>query len=56
MPGLTFSEAFLSFRIVGFTAFYDLRNALNTRAAYVPGMPDYPRNGQTFGVKWEFTN
>jgi hypothetical protein len=56
LPALTFSEAVISFQIVGFTGFWSLRNALNTRAPYVPGMPAYPLNGQLFGVKWQFTN
>jgi hypothetical protein len=56
LPGLTFSEAEISFQLVGFTGFWSLRNALNTRSAFVPGMPDYPLNGQTFGVKWRFAN
>ncbi|MBI4420651.1 MAG: TonB-dependent receptor plug domain-containing protein [Gemmatimonadetes bacterium] len=56
LPGVTFWEGFISFQIVGFTAFYDLRNALNARERYVPGLPQYPRNAQTFGVRWEFYN
>jgi hypothetical protein len=55
LNGITFYEAFVSFQIVGFTAFWDLRNAYNSRVGYVPGMP-YPRNAQTFGVRWEFFN
>jgi hypothetical protein len=55
LNGITFYEAFVSFQIVGFTAFWDLRNAYNSREGYVPGMP-YPRNAQTFGVRWEFFN
>ena len=55
LNGITFYEAFLSFQIVGFTAFWDLRNAYNSREQYVPGLP-YPKNAQTFGVRWEFFN
>jgi len=40
---------------VGFVAFYDLRNAYNSRQQYVPGYP-YPRNAQLYGVRWEFRN
>jgi len=56
LPGLTFTEVYIAFQIVGFTAFWDLRNAWNTTAGYVPGYQVYPRNAQTFGVKWEFMN
>lgn len=56
LKGLTFTETLLAFQIVGFTAFWDLRNAWNTRDSYVPGYQLYPRNAQTFGVKWEFKN
>lgn len=56
LNGLTFTETYLAFQIVGFTAFWDLRNAWNTRDSYVPGFQPYPRNAQTFGVKWEFRN
>ena len=55
LPGISFYEGYLSFQIVGFIAFYDLRNAYNSRVGYVPGMP-YPPNGQTLGVRWEFFN
>ena len=55
LNGITFYEAFVSFQIVGFTAFWNLHNAYNAREQYVPGMP-YPRNAQTFGVRWEFFN
>ncbi|MBI4499684.1 MAG: TonB-dependent receptor plug domain-containing protein [Gemmatimonadetes bacterium] len=55
LPGISFYEAYVSFQIVGFIAFWDLRNAYNSREPYVPGMP-YPRNAQTFGVRWEFFN
>jgi len=56
LNGLSFTETYLAFQIVGFTAFWDLRNAWNTRDSYVPGFQPYPRNAQTFGVKWEFMN
>jgi hypothetical protein len=55
LGGVTFWETFVSFQLVGFTAFWDLRNANNSREQYVPGLP-YPRNAQTFGVRWEFFN
>ncbi len=57
LPGVTLWETFLSFRIVGFTAFWDLRDAVTTRKEkqYVPGL-NYPHNSQVFGVRWEFKN
>jgi hypothetical protein len=55
LKGISFWETHLQFRIVGFHAFWNLRNAYNAREDYVPGLP-YPTNAQTFGVKWEFTN
>jgi hypothetical protein len=55
LPGVTFHEFFIQFELVGFVAFWNLRNARNVQAQYVPLLP-YPRNAQTFGVKWEFAN
>ena len=55
LPGATFYEAFLQFEIAGFRAFYSLKNAYNSREQFVPGL-EYPRNVQTFGVKWVFVN
>ena len=53
LPGATFHEWFVQVQLVGFKAFWNLRNARNSSAQYVPGLT-YPRNAQTFGVKWEF--
>ena len=55
LPGATFHEWYVQFQLVGFQAFWNLRNARNTRAQYVPALV-YPVNAQMFGVKWEFTN
>ncbi|MEE9532909.1 MAG: Plug domain-containing protein, partial [Acidimicrobiia bacterium] len=55
LPGATFFEAHVEFQVVGFTAYWNLRNARLTDAVYVPGL-DYPKNAQTFGVTWEFRN
>ncbi len=55
LPAATFTEALIEFQIAGFTGFWNLRNAGNTQAQYVPGMP-YPISAQTFGVKWVFAN
>lgn len=48
-------ETFLALQIVGFTAFWDLRDALNEQRQYIPGLY-YPNNAQVFGVRWEFKN
>lgn len=57
LPGVTLWETFLAFQIVGFTAFWDLRDAVTTQKEkqYVPGL-NYPHNAQVFGVRWEFKN
>ncbi len=57
LPGVTLWETFLAFRIVGFTMFWDLRDAVTTRKEkqYVTGL-NYPHNAQVFGVRWEFKN
>ncbi len=55
LPGATFQEWFVQVQLVGFKAFWNLRNARQSRAQYIPGLT-YPTNAQTFGVRWEFTN
>ena len=55
VPGATFHDLFIQFRIVGFHAFYRLQNTRNTRGRYAPGF-DYLSAAQTFGVTWEFAN
>lgn len=55
LPGATFHEIFLQIQLVDFRIWWNLRNARNTQAQYVPGFT-YPRNAQTFGVKWVFSN
>lgn len=53
LPGTSVAEAFLQVELASFHAFYSLKNALRSREGYVPGL-EYPRNLQTFGVKWVF--
>jgi hypothetical protein len=53
LPGTSVAEAFLQVELASFHAFYSLRNALRSREGYVPGF-EFPRNLQTFGVKWVF--
>jgi hypothetical protein len=55
LPGATFHEWFVELELVGFKAFWNLRNARNSRGQFVPSL-SYPRNAQTFGVRWEFFN
>lgn len=55
LKGVTYSEALVAFQIVDFTMFWTLKDALNVRQQYVPGL-GYPSNAQLFGVRWEFTN
>jgi hypothetical protein len=55
LPGATFIEYHIAFQLLGFTAFWDLRNGRLSDAGFVPGIP-YPKNAQTFGVTWRFAN
>ena len=55
LPGATFHEWFVEVQLVGFKAFWNLRNARNSGGEYIPSL-SYPRNAQTFGVRWVFTN
>lgn len=55
LPAGTLTEIFIQFEVAGFKGFWDLRNANNAKATFVPNVP-YIRNGQSFGVKWVFTN
>ena len=55
LPGATYLETSFAFQFVGFTGFWDMRDARNTRKQYVPGLP-YPGIAQVFGVRWVFSN
>lgn len=55
LEGVTYQEWLVAFQVVGFTAFWNLRDAALARRQYVPGL-SYPHNAQVFGVRWEFTN
>ena len=55
LPGATFWEFHVSFQIVSFTAFWNLRNARLTDAEFVPGL-EYPSSAQYFGVHWTFSS
>ena len=45
----------MAIQLLGFTAFWNLRNARLSDAVYVPGLA-YPKNAQTFGITWVFAN
>jgi hypothetical protein len=51
----TFLETNIEMRIVGFTAFWIIRNSNAMRTSYVVGA-DYPKSVQIYGVRWTFTN
>jgi hypothetical protein len=53
LPAASVGEAFIQFELASFHAFYSLKNALRSQEGFVPGY-EYPRNRQTFGVKWLF--
>lgn len=55
LPAALFWEYHLEVQLVGFTAFWSLRNAQLAKEQIVPGL-DYPGNLQTFGVSWTFSN
>ncbi len=55
LPGASFYEALVKIQLVGFTIFWNFRNALRATQDYVPGV-DYPLQIQTIGVSWEFFN
>ncbi len=55
LPGATFYEFYVSFQIVSFTAFWNLRNSRLTEAEFIPGL-EYTGNTQLFGVHWTFSS
>jgi len=55
LPGATFWEFHVSFQIVSFTAFWNLRNARLTEGQFVPRLA-YPVSAQYFGVHWTFSS
>jgi hypothetical protein len=56
LPGATFWDAFVQFRLVDFVAFWNFRNMYNSKETYFPGMEYLQRAVQIYGVKWEFSN
>jgi len=55
LPGASVADAYLQVELAHFHAFYSLKNFLRATDTWVPGF-EYPRNRQTFGVKWLFRN
>ena len=55
LSGTTFWDTNVQMQIAGLTIFWATRNARAFRGTYVPGV-DYPRNYQSYGVLWRFTN
>lgn len=55
LAGASVANAFLQVELANFNAFYSLVNFLRATDTWVPGF-EYPRNRQTFGVKWRFVN
>ncbi|HWP37489.1 MAG TPA: TonB-dependent receptor [Gemmatimonadales bacterium] len=55
LEGVTYQEWLVTFQIMDFTAFWDLRDAALVQKQYVPGL-SFPHNAQVFGVRWEFRN
>lgn len=55
LPGATFFRGQVELQLGSFIFYYDRFNLRNTLLGYVPGFV-VPAGGQTFGVRWEFTN
>ena len=55
LPGATFFRGQAQFQLGSLILYYDRMNLRNTLHGYVPGFL-IPTGGQTFGVRWEFTN
>jgi hypothetical protein len=55
LPGATFFRGQVQFQLGSLILYYDRFNLRNTLLGYVPGFV-IPAGGQTFGVRWEFTN
>ena len=55
LNGATFVRMGAAMRLGGFQFFYDRTNTQSTKHTYVPGFR-IPNLGQTFGMRWEFSN
>ena len=55
LNGATFVRMGAAMRLGGFQFFYDRTNTQSSRHSYVPGFK-IPGLGQTFGMRWEFSN
>ena len=55
LRGATFYRLDLALKLAGFQFFWDRVNVRSTALTYVPGFK-IPGLGQTFGMRWEFSN
>ena len=55
LRGASFFRIGAGLRLGGFQFFYDRTNTQSTKRTYVPGFR-IPNLGQTFGMRWEFSN
>ncbi|MEO6067178.1 MAG: Plug domain-containing protein [Gemmatimonadales bacterium] len=55
LRGATFFRLAAGLKLGGFQFFWDRVNTQSTKLTYVPGFK-IPNLGQTFGVRWEFSN
>jgi hypothetical protein len=55
LRGASFFRLGAGLRLGGFQFFYDRTNTQSTKRTYVPGFK-IPNLGQTFGMRWEFSN
>jgi hypothetical protein len=55
LPGATFFRTVIQLQLGPFIAYYDRVNLQAVRLGTVPGYPIQP-GGQTFGIRWEFSN
>lgn len=55
LRGATFFRMGIAMKLGGFQFYWDRSNTQGTQLTYVPGFK-LPNLGQTFGMRWEFTN
>jgi hypothetical protein len=55
LKGATFYRMYFGMKLGGFQFFWDRVNTQGTELTYVPGFR-VPKLGQTFGMRWEFSN
>jgi hypothetical protein len=55
LEGATFFRMFVALKLGGFQFFWDRVNTQQSKHTYVPGFT-VPNLGQTYGMRWEFSN